>query len=93
MVPILFFNDSFGMDSKLGSKWTLNTAGLFDRFGKRVNPVSLMDGTTYNLNQTAYDAVEPISITSSFASKIKMLFIFQCYMGLASCRLQQQFRT
>lgn len=69
IVPILFFSNTFGMDSKLGSKWTLNVASLFDRNGKRVNPVTLMDETTYNLNQTAYDEVYPIYITSSFASK------------------------
>ena len=60
------------MDSKLGKRWTLNVSSLFARDGIRINPVSLMDETTYNLNQTAYDAVEPISITSSFAGILKL---------------------
>ena len=57
------------MDRKLGNTWSLNTAALYNRNGTSIHPVSLMDKTTYNLNQTAYDAVQPISITSYFAGE------------------------
>lgn len=67
IIPILFFNNAFGLDMWIGGKWTLNRAGLFDKNGTNFSPLDLMDPITYDLNQTAYDEIKPIRLTTSFA--------------------------
>ena len=59
------------MDSKIDGGLVLNTPGLYDNEGHSFSPLSLMDKKTYDLNQTAYDAIKPIRITTSFASKFQ----------------------
>ena len=70
IVPLVYYANSFGADTKLNGGNTLNTPHLFGRNYTRVIPLDLMDPLTYNLNQTAYDEVQPIYITTMFASKI-----------------------
>jgi hypothetical protein len=83
VIPILFSQNYFGMDRELGQtnitvatdlKWksyTLNTPGTFDRHGRPLSPITVMNTTSpsYDLNMTAYDEVRPIQISTQFAGE------------------------
>ncbi len=76
------------MDTKLGDSWTLNTPSLFDKNGTSFRGLALMDRVSYDLNQTAYDQIKPIRITTSFAGNHSLESNLKFNMELAFCLLQ-----
>ncbi|KAJ3187634.1 hypothetical protein HK101_009290 [Irineochytrium annulatum] len=82
IVPFLFSIDAFGNDTQLGKEdnmtfylhGALNTPALFTKDGTTISAASLVmttpqaDGQLrYHLNQTLYDTIHPIRISTYFA--------------------------
>ena len=60
-----FLLNSAGLKYQDGTDFpAINTVDLFNGSGFTISPVSLMDSTTLNLNQTAFDLNSPIYLTS-----------------------------
>ncbi|KNC97645.1 OPT family small oligopeptide transporter [Spizellomyces punctatus DAOM BR117] len=76
LTPIVFYSNAFGMDQQLttGARDqdnmtlpVLNSVSLFDNTGNIVSPLKLYNKTTFDLDETAYQQLGPVRITSLFA--------------------------
>jgi hypothetical protein len=74
IVPAFYYSNFFQprtlihLPKGLPGNDTLNSYYIYDKNGTLLDPLDLMNPKTYDLNQTAYDAVAPIYITTFFAS-------------------------
>ncbi|KAJ3175310.1 hypothetical protein HK101_010692 [Irineochytrium annulatum] len=91
IIPFLWYRNAFGADQQIGTNpmdgpngtgffplgQALNSPGLFDRDGSFISPLSLVTigNGTLVLNETAYDLVAPVRLTTYFAVEYTTYFI------------------